>query len=173
MSCLMKRALMAALLLPLALDQGAAHEGPPFEIIRQDIDPYRISVWADPDIGTAVFFVVLEPRRSADFAAPDSVAVSVQPVIERLEEATYTAEPQPVRYGARYYTEVYFDRGELWNVRVRVFSGATVREVTTQVEATPDGTIGPIGLVLYLLPFLAVGFLWLKAHRRRRAESGR
>jgi hypothetical protein len=151
-----------------------AHEGPPFEILsNQTIGAYSVSVWSDPDIGTATFFVVLEPRPGEKYTPPDSVQVFVRPVSGRLAEVGFTAESQRVRYGGRYYTEAYLDRGEMWSVRVRVVGGGDAGEVSTEVEATPDGTIGPIGLVLYLLPFLAVGFLWLKAHLRRREQAAR
>ncbi|HEX7071619.1 MAG TPA: hypothetical protein VF190_12470 [Rhodothermales bacterium] len=149
-----------------------AHEGPPFEILsNEQIGPYRVSVWSDPDIGTATFFVVLEPLSDAEYTTPDSVVVYVRPVSGRLAEVGHRAESQRVRYGGRYYAEAYLDQGEMWRVRVAVAGGGAVGEVLTEVEATPDGTIGPIGLVLYLLPFLAIGFLWLKAHLRRRARA--
>jgi hypothetical protein len=40
--------------------------------------------------------------------------------------------------------------------------------MTAQVEATPDGTLGPWASLIYLLPFLGIGLLWLKAALRRR-----
>jgi hypothetical protein len=43
-------------------------------------------------------------------------------------------------------------------------------DAAAEVMATPNGTLGPIELVLYSMPFLAVGFLWIKAVLRRRAS---
>lgn len=147
-----------------------AHEGPPFPIIMdRTVGPYLVSVWTDPDIGTGTFFVVLEPQEGRVLPPGTEVHVGVRPVSGRLAEAVYTAVPQEVRYGARYFAEVQFDRGEMWHVRVRLAGPEGGGEVTAEVEATPDGSIGPIGLVVYLLPFLAVGFLWLKAVLRKRA----
>lgn len=151
---------------------AAAHEGPPFPIIvDQPVGPYIVSVWTDPDIGTGTFFVVLEPASDGAMPEPSRVEVAVKPVSGRLEEVAYQAEAQPVRYGARYYTEVAFDQGEMWHVRVTIEGPEGGGELTAEVEATPDGTIGPIGLAVYLFPFLAVGFLWLKAYLRRRERE--
>jgi len=163
----------ACALLVLALP-AHAHEGPPFPVIvDQRVGSMIVSVWADPDIGTGTFYVVLEP--AADGALPEdiTVEVGVWPVSGRLEEVRYRAAPEPVRYGARYFTEVAFDEGEWWNVRIVVRSAGGSGELTVEVEATPDGTLGPISLILYLLPFLAVGGLWIKAvlHQRRVASS--
>lgn len=159
------------LLLGLAVGPGRAHEGPPFLIITDhDMGPFVVSVWADPDIGTGTFFVVLEPPDGQELPDDVAVEVGVEPTSGRLAEEAYPATPQDVRYGARYLAEVAFDRGEMWQVRVTVESAAGGGTVTTEVEATPDGGIGPIGMVVYLVPFLAVGLLWLKAILRKRKQ---
>lgn len=156
----------------LSAGLASAHVGPPFPILEdQRVGPYLASVWTDPDIGTATFFVVLESPEGAALRrlpVPARVEVAVQPVTKRLGEVVYQAEAQPVRQGARYYTPVVFDRGEMWKVRVRIEGAAGGGELRTEVEATPAGSIGPIGLVLYPLPFLALGFLWWRAASKRR-----
>lgn len=153
----------------LAAAPARAHEGPPFPIlVDQQAGPYKASVWTDPDIGTGIFFVVLETPEGESLPAGTRVRIGVQPASGRLAEAVYEAEAQPVRQGARYFTEVRFDQGEMWKVRIRIDGAAGGGELTSEVEPTPDGTIGPIALLLYPLPFLAVGFLWLKAALRRR-----
>lgn len=163
------RRLAAILVLLIPAPRAQAHEGPPFPIIvDQRIGTMLVSVWTDPDIGTGTFFVVIEPVEGQTLPHDIAVEVGVKPVSGRLEEVRYPAEPQAVRYGARYFTEVQFDQGEWWDVRIQLRSTAGSGKLTAQVEATPDGTIGPISLVIYLLPFLAVGFLWLKAVLRRR-----
>jgi hypothetical protein len=161
-------------LLSLLAWPAHAHEGPPFPVIvDQQIGSMVVSVWADPDIGTGVFFIVLEPVAGGTLPEDITVAVGVWPVSGRLEEARYQATPEAVRYGARYVAEVAFDQGEWWNVRIAIESATGGGELNVEVEATPDGSIGPIGLIVYLLPFLAVGGLWLKAvlHRRGAAAS--
>ncbi len=149
-----------------------SHEGPPFPIFEnKSVGPYTVAVWTDPDIGIGTFYVMLDVPRGQDFPEPTRVEVAVQPVSGRLAEVAYRAEPQHTRSGTHYYTEVAFDQGEFWHVRVRIESPQGGGTLETQVEATPDGTIGPIGLLVYLLPFLAVAFLWLKAYLRRREHE--
>lgn len=167
----MKRLLLCLPVLALGVP-AAAHEGPPFPIlVDQRVGPYMASVWTDPDIGTGTFFVVLEPPEGGKLPQGTQVQVAVQPVSKRLPEATHKAEPQPVRYGERYFTEVPFDQGGMWNVRILLDGPEGGGELKSQVEPTPDGTLGPISLVIYLMPFLAVGFLWLKAVLRRQKEK--
>lgn len=152
---------------------GQAHEGPPFLIITDhDMGPFVVSVWADPDIGTGTFFVVLEPPSKGQ-SLPDeiSVEVGVAPTSGRLDEEVYSGTEQSVQYGARYQAEVKFDRGEMWDVRVTVESAEGGGTATTEVEATPPGDIGPLGMVVYLVPFLAIGFLWLKMVLRKRRQN--
>ena len=172
------RQVLAALWLVVALiapgTAAHAHEGPPFPIIVDErVGPYAVSVWTDPDIGTGTFFVVLEPVEGEDLPEGSLVRIGVRPVSGRLDEVLYDAAPQPVRYGERHYAEVAFDHGDLWRVRVLISGPEGGGEVLAEVEATPDGTIGPIGLLLYALPFVAVGFLWVKAVMRRRTVSFR
>ena len=146
-----------------------AHEGPPFPIIvDEEVGPYLVSVWTDPDIGIGTFFVVIDPEPGNDVSDVKSIKVGVKPTSGRLDEAMYTAQSQEVRQGARYIAEVEFDKGEMWKVRILLEGEGWDGELTSEVEATPDGSIGPIAVVIYALPFLAVGFLWVRAIMRRR-----
>jgi hypothetical protein len=177
--------LLAALVLAQALAQAlagpgmrpaAAHAGPPFPLFEdRRSGPYLVSVWSDPDIGTGTFFVLLAAPEGGRPAPPRAVRIAVQPVSGRLSEAVHEAVAEEVREGARFYARFYaevpFDRGGTWRVRVVVASAEGSGELTTEVEPTPDGTIGPISLALYAIPFLAVGFLWLKAALRGRGGT--
>lgn len=149
-----------------------AHEGPPFRVITDhDMGPFIVTVWADPDIGTGTFFVVLERPKGQSLPDDISVEIGVAPTSGRLDENVYPGIEQTVRQGARYQVEVKFDRGEMWDVRVTVESAAGGGTATTEVEATPPGDIGPLGMVVYLIPFLAIGFLWLKMVLRKRKQN--
>lgn len=168
----MKRSLAILGLLFWAAAPARAHEGPPFPIlVDQRVGPYVASVWTDPDIGIGTFFVVLEPPEDGSLPAGTRVRIGVQPVSGRLAEAVYDAAPQPVRFGERHYAEVPFDQGGKWRVRVLLEGPAGGGELRAEVEPTPDGTLGPIDLLIYALPFLAVGFLWLRAAMRSRRSS--
>lgn len=170
----MRRAVLRLLagLLALSLPApAAAHEGPPFPIVVDaPIGAYLVSVWTDPDIGIGSFFVVIDGPGSDGVRPPDAVHVAVQPLSGRLAEAVHAAEPQAVRRGARFFAEVPFDRGELWRVRVTVDGPDGRGEVAAEVEPTPDGSIGPIGLVVYAVPFLLVAALWVRVTLVRRQQ---
>jgi len=164
---------LAAALLLTAAAAATAHDGPPFPlIVDRVVGRWSLSVWTDPDIGVGTFIVVLEPRGERSTPPGTRVRVGVRPVSGRLPESLYDAAPQRVRHGERHVAEVLFDRGEQWEVRFLIDGPAGDGVVTARVEATPDGVIGPIGMVLYLLPFLAVGWIWIKVALRKR-EIGR
>jgi hypothetical protein len=150
-----------------------AHEGPPFPLfVDQKVDRYVVSVWTDPDVGTAQFFVIVNPQPSAQLPADLHVQLGVQPVSGRLPEAFYPATRENLQGQPQYRADVHFDAQEIWRVRVRLESAGGNVETVATVEATPPG-YGRWDLLLYLFPFLAVGLLWtlalirkLKATRR-------
>lgn len=148
----------------LCASTASAHEGPPFPLfVDQKADRYTVSVWTDPDVGTALFFVIL----NAPEPPPDlRVQIGVQPVSGRLPEAFYPAQREDVQGHVQYRALVNFDAQELWRVRVKLESAQGNGETTATVEATPPG-YGRWDLLVYLLPFLAVGTLWAIAMLRR------
>jgi hypothetical protein len=161
---------LACLVFSLPWPAGA-HQGPPFPIlVDRRAGPYIASVWTDPDIGTGTFFVILKAPRGRRLPARTTVHIGVQPASGMHGEAIFEATSQPVGEGARYFAAVPFAYGGMWRVRVRLDGTEGGGTLAAEVEATPDGTIGPIGLVVYLVPFLAVGFLWWKAAARRRVS---
>jgi hypothetical protein len=166
---MIRRLLILLLLLPASLH---AHAGPPFPIVvDRPVGPWTVSVWTDPDIGTGVVFVILEGPST--LSTPSGVRVSAQPVDGSLPEAFYEAERQGGPQDVRYFTEVKLDHGGMWRLRATLDGpqGGGIGGVEAEVEATPDGVLGPWEIGLYLLPFLAVGFLWVKAVLRRREKD--
>lgn len=150
-----------------------AHYGPPFPVlVDKRVGPYIASVWTDPNIGTGTFFVILGAPKGHRLPAKMTVRIGVQPVSRRLPEVFYDAAPQAADEGARFYTQVQFDQGGMWHTRVLLGGSEGGGELTTDVEPTPAGILGPLGSLVYALPFLAVGFLWLKATLRRRGSQG-
>src|SRR5689334_12168026 len=152
------------LLIILLLARTAiAHEGPPFPLFEdQKVDPYVISLWTDPDVGDALFFVIVNGPPPPDL----QVQIAVQPTSGRLPEAFYTAQRENVSAQVQYRAVVHFDAEELWRVRVRLLSAQGNAETVATVEATPPG-YGRWDLLVYLLPFLAVGVLWAVAMIRK------
>ena len=153
--------------LPLA----SAHTGPPTPILVDHmIGPYAVSVWADPEVGTGTFFIRLEPPSGGAIPGDTTVQIGVQPVSGRRTEARYAARRQEVSGRVQYQAEVPFDAQELWRARVIVHSSGGSGEATFDVEAIPPG-LGQWDVLLYLFPFLAVGFLGLQMVLYRRKDS--
>jgi len=145
---------------------ASAHEGPPFPLlVDQKVDRYLVSVWTDPDVGTAQFFVIVSAQDSAELPADLRVQIGVQPVSGRLAETFYAAEREDLQQ-IQYRADVHFDAEELWRVRVRLESAQGNAETLATVEATPPG-YGRWDLLLYLFPFLAIGALWAIALIRK------
>jgi hypothetical protein len=142
-----------------------AHEGPPFPLfVDQKVDRYVVSVWTDPDVGTALFFVIVNGQ---ELPTDLRVQIGVQPVSGRLAEVFYPAERENVQGRVQYKTQVQFDAQELWRVRVQLQSSQSGNaETVATVEATPPG-YGRWDLLIYLVPFLAVGLLWAVAMIRK------
>lgn len=143
---------------------ASAHEGPPFPLfVDQKVDRYLVSVWTDPDVGTAQFFVIVSGQ---EVPADLRVQIGVQPVSGRLAETFYAAQRENLQQQIQYKAEVHFDAEELWQVRVRLESAQGNVETIATVEATPPG-YGRWDLLLYLFPFLAIGVLWAIALIRK------
>jgi len=150
-----------------------AHEGPPFPLfVDQKVDPYVVSVWTDPDVGDALFFVIVSSQQATQLPADLRVQVGIQPVSGRLPEAFYPGERENLQGQVQYRAQVHLDAEELWRVRVKLESAAGNAETVATVEATPPG-YGRWDLLVYLLPFLGVGALWAVALvRKLRRRSG-
>ena len=165
-SCPRSALAIALLLLP---NTARAHAGPPFPLlVDQKIDSYVISVWTDPDVGTGTFFVIV--NAPANGAVPNDlkVQVGVQPASGRLAETFYSSAREDLSGQIQYKALVHFDAPELWRVRIRLQSTLGSGEVIATVESTPPG-YGRWDMLVYLLPFVAVGVLWFLAVMRRRS----
>jgi len=144
-----------------------AHEGPPYPLfLDRQVDRYVVSVWTDPDVGTGLFFVILGGPQAAELPPDLRVQVGVQPVSKRLPEAFYTATRENLQGQIQYRAEVQFDAEELWQVRVRLESAQGNAETIATVEVTPPG-YGRWDLLVYVMPFVAIGLLWAVAMIRK------
>ena len=165
----MMRYLATALLFFSFSARVLAHDGPPFAIVvDQQVGPCVISVWTDPDIGEGSFFVITQTPPN-DL----TVQVAVQPTSGRLPEATYATVREDLKGQVQYKAMVHFDVQEQWRVRVSLHSAQGNGETTAFVEPTPEG-LGRWDLLIYLVPFLAIGFIWLRAFltKRNRPQKG-
>lgn len=163
--------LLAAALVFACVVSAGAHDGPPYAIlVDKSLGPCAASVWADPDVGTGTFFIILEPPPGGELPEDISVSVAVRPADGHAAESTHAAEREGVRGRVQYRAEVPFDAEGPWGVRVMLRSSRGGGELTTEVEVTPPG-LGRWDLLLYLMPFAAVGLLWLRAFVARRGRN--
>jgi hypothetical protein len=162
------------MLVLMAPRSAKAHNGPPFPIIEnQRVGACVISLWTHPDVGTGTFFVLVDPLPGGKIPNDLKIAIGIQPESGRLAEVVYSAERDDTRGQVEYKTSAQFDRDEFWRVRLILQSTQGSGEALSRVEATPPG-YGRWDLLLYLLPFLAVAFLWFWGiTRRRRYKKGR
>jgi len=173
MPCWCKGVVSGLVLLLCWLPLASAHPGPPTPIlVEHRIGPYLASVWAEPEVGTGTFFIRLEPPAGGAIPGDIAVQVGVQPVSGWRAEARYPAWRQEGRGLVQYQAEVPLDTRELWRVRIIVQSSDGSGEATVDVETIPPG-LGQWDVLLYLFPFLAVGFLWLQVvlYRRRHNQE--
>src|SRR6202008_3808988 len=89
-----EKSLLLLIVLAFANDTSA-HEGPPFPLfVDQKVDRYVVSVWTDPDVGTALFFVIVNDQ---DLPPELHVRIGVQAVIGRLAEVFYLAGREKIQ----------------------------------------------------------------------------
>lgn len=145
-----------------------AHQGPPFPILMdQPLAGYVVSVWADPDIGDAQFYIIVEAPEGGRPADVPQVEMWVEPIDGRLDRVSYETTRQPVRNQVEFAARPYFDQRDQWTVGFQVTApGGETQELTTEVESTPPG-YGPVDFVIYLFPFVFLGGFWMVAMVRR------
>lgn len=170
------RPALLVVLLATALWHGGpaahAHEGPPFALFldRPALD-YEVSVWADPDIGEATFFIIVESPGDGPPSEAPTASLWVEPTNGRLERASYPAAAGDFRNRLQFQAEPHFDQRDVWTIGVVLTAPDGRRaELTTEVESTPPGP-GVWGLAVYSVPFVLFGGLWVAAMLRRRAAG--
>lgn len=134
--------------------------------------PYVVSLWTHPDVGTGTFLVLVDPLPGGKIPDDLKIGIGVQPESGRLPEVVYTAARDNTRGQIEYKTLADFDRDEFWRIRLVLQSSQGGGEALSRVEATPPG-FGRWDLLLYVLPFLAVAFLWFRGITRTRRRRNK
>ncbi|HEY8549312.1 MAG TPA: hypothetical protein VIL35_05090 [Vicinamibacterales bacterium] len=164
---------LLACVLVLAGARALAHDGPPFPIVSQRIaGPYEISVWTDPDAtddGTAggQFWVMLELADGGEVPPDTRASVMIRPLDRDGPEHSGVAEPVNGDVGNQ-FVALLMDHEGRFAVRTVVRGSRGEAVVDADVEATYDLRPPPIMLLIYMLPFLLIGLLWLKLLLTRR-----
>lgn len=168
------RALLMAVVLILGASAEAwAHIGPPYPIMQnRKIGPLSVDVWSNPDVGIGSFYVIINPPKGSSVPADMKVQVVVQPVSHRLPEKAYDAWREKLKDRVEFKAMVPFDKEETWRIRVLLSSAQVTGETDVDVPVTPT-LLGRLDLLLFLLPFLGIGFLWFKAANAKRNRRKR
>lgn len=155
----------------------AAHSGPPFPIVSSEISgPYSISIWTDPDTtddGTPAgqFWVTLQAAGGAKTVPAGTIAtVSIRPLDREGPAREGRAAPLDGDPG-RQFAALLMDHEGRFRVRVTVDGPGGRGQVEADVAATYDLRPPPGFVFLYLLPFVAIGALWVKVLLRRRGPA--
>ncbi len=150
-----------------------AHSGGPYPVLlEQPVGPYVVSALGDPDVGVGTFTMQIT-LATGDLVPTDTVVTLwVQPQDGHTAEAGYQAQRQVTRDGEQFIAKVLFDAEGMWQVRLVVDGSAGRGETAFQVRVTPPGP-GWLRTLFCLLPFLALGVLWLISalHHRVKTEQ--
>jgi hypothetical protein len=169
------RALWIGVLLSALPAQVSTHSGPPFPLVSDRVaGAYQLSLWTDPDAtadGSAAgqFWVMI--RLADGSAAPPGTQATV--TIRALDRngPEQSARAAPVNGEiSRQFVALLMDHEGPFAVRTAIDGARGAAVVDTTVDATYDLRPARWLIAVYLMPFGAVGFLWLKVLFRRRAR---
>jgi hypothetical protein len=170
------RALWLCVLLSAHPQQVFAHSGPPFPALSdRAAGPYRLSLWTDPDTtddGSAAgqFWVVIH-LADGNQVPPDTHAiVAIRPLDRPGPELSAPTAPVDGDT-SRQFAALLMDHEGPFSVRATISGTRGSAVVDTTVDATYDLRPARWLMIVYVMPFVAVGFLWLKLLLRRRAEA--
>ncbi|HET9833619.1 MAG TPA: hypothetical protein VFP91_17985 [Vicinamibacterales bacterium] len=145
-----------------------AHSGPPFPILEDRIaGAYKVSIWADPDAtddqtAAGKFWITLQPAaRDTKIPATTAAQVSITPLDRSGAERSGRAEPLNGDV-QRQYVAVLMDHEGRYGVRLKIEGPLGAADVRTETDATYDLRPRPILTLLFVAPFLLVGFVWGK-----------
>ena len=155
-----------------------AHNGPPFPVVTdRTVGNYVISLWADPDASDdgdkdGRFWVVVNPSAKGALLPVDTVVqIAVWPVEHREAIRTETAQTDD-REPARRLAAFAIDHEGKYGVRATITGSLGPADIESVVDAEYDARPRPFLIAVFALPFVLIGFVWLKLLIRRRALSG-
>lgn len=149
------------------------HSGPPFPLISDRVaGPYQVSIWTDPDAtddGSAggQFWVMIRLMDGAHLPPDTRALVTVRPTDR--PHSTQSARTLAVNGDlSRQFAALLMDHEGPYLVEATITGSKGQAVLEAKVDATYDLRPARWLLGLYLVPFLAVGFLWLKLLTSRR-----
>jgi hypothetical protein len=169
--------LCTLIVIPLAGAVVRAHSGPPFPIVTDRVvAAYRVSVWTDPDAtddrsAAGQFWVMLQPSQSGASIPPGTrVDVTIRPLDRQGEAQAGRAEPVNADV-ARQFVALVMDHEGPFGVLVAIDGPLGRADVDASTEATYDLRPRPLLTIVFVMPFLVVGFVWGKLLIKRRMHT--
>jgi hypothetical protein len=169
----MPHAVWIALLLAAWPGRVFTHSGPPFPLVSDRIaGPYQLSLWTDPDAtdnGSAAGQFWLMVQLSDGAPLPSDTRALIEIRAQDRAGDTRSAQTSPVDGNvSRQFAALLMDHEGPFAVQATISGARGTAGVNATVDATYDLRPARWLLGLYVLPFVAVGFLWLKLLLRRR-----
>jgi hypothetical protein len=158
-----------------------AHSGPAFPIVSTEtVGAYHVAVWTDPDStddGSAAgrFWVTIGAAQDGVALPPATrVIVTIAPT-DRPGPAVSAPAMQTGRDPASRFVALLMDHEGPYRVQVAIDGPLGRADVDSAVDATYDLRPAPLMMIVFLMPFVLAGFLWIKllVRRRRRTTPGR
>src|SRR5262245_13756788 len=153
-----------------------AHNGPPFPVVTdRAIGNYIVSLWADPDASDdgdadGRFWVVVSPVAKGTALPADTVVrISIWPAEQPDSIRTQTAAPDGQEISRRTAAFV-LDREGKYGVKATIAGSLGPADVDAVVESQYDARPRPALIAIFALPFVLIGFVWVKLLFRRRAN---
>lgn len=148
---------------------GLTHDGPAFPIlVNQKVDAISLSIWADPDTGEGSYFLYLEGPESSSYSITVLSTATDNPSEKLLQSAILTEKEDGK---SSYKAIVPYTRAIMWNVEFQLKqNGNTQKSIIIPIEVTPPGP-NKLEFAVYFLPFILVGFLWVKVVLAKRKKS--
>src|SRR6185503_5161330 len=163
--------LMLCLAVTIAIRSSAvleAHNGPPFPVVTdRPVGNYIVSLWADPD---GRFWVVVSPAaKGVSLPADTVVRISVWPAErpDSIHTETAAADGQEISRRAAAFV---ISREGKYGVKATIAGPLGPADVEAVVDAQYDARPRPLLIAVFALPFVLIGFVWLKLLLRRRAH---
>ena len=147
-----------------------AHDGPPYPIVTdRRAGPYVMSVWTDPDTTDdetpgGQFWVTFASDGANGPGRDVRVTITATPLRGGPERSV---EAAPNSSGSHFGALVLDHEGR-FRIDVRARGAQGNGDVSAEVDATYDLRPAPFVVVLYAVPFVLAGALWVRLLLRRR-----
>ena len=168
---------LAAIIVAVAFSAALhAHNGPPFPVITgKPVDNYIVSLWADPDASDdgdadGQFWVMVSPAAKGNTLPPDTVVqISIWPIEQPNAVRVSTAQPDQREAGRRAAAFVIDHEGK-YGVKALIAGSLGPAEVQATVDAEYGTRPQRFMIAVFALPFVLIGFVWIKLLLRRRVQ---